>query len=106
MHVPTGRRDRSLGIPPGPSTLENLAGGGNDRMVPIRYHLAMDDLAELRRQLEELRSEHRDLDDVIRRLGERGPFDQLQMQRLKKRKLVLKDQIAQIESKLLPDIIA
>ena len=67
---------------------------------------AMDDLAELKRQLEELRTEHRDLDDVIRRLAERGPFDQLQMQRLKKRKLVLKDQIAQIESKLLPDIIA
>jgi hypothetical protein len=66
----------------------------------------MDDLAELKRQLEELRSEHRDLDDVIRRLAEGGPFDQLQLQRLKKRKLVLKDQIAQIESKLLPDIIA
>jgi hypothetical protein len=75
-------------------------------MVPIRYHLSMDDLAELRRQLEELRSEHRDLDDVIRRLAEGGPFDQLQVQRLKKRKLVLKDQIALIESKLLPDIIA
>jgi hypothetical protein len=75
-------------------------------MVPIRYHLRMDDLAELRRQLEELRSEHRDLDDVIRRLAGGGPFDQLQMQRLKKRKLVLKDQIALIESKLLPDIIA
>jgi hypothetical protein len=75
-------------------------------MVPIRYHLPMDDLAELKRQLEELRSEHRDLDDVIQRLAERGPFDQLQMQRLKKRKLVLKDQIALIESKLLPDIIA
>ena len=66
----------------------------------------MDDQAELKRQLEELRTEHRDLDDVIRRLVERGPFDQLQMQRLKKRKLVMKDQIAQIESKLLPDIIA
>ncbi|HSD34492.1 MAG TPA: DUF465 domain-containing protein [Alphaproteobacteria bacterium] len=66
----------------------------------------MDDLAELRRQLEELRSEHRDLDDVIRRLVESGPYDQIQMQRLKKRKLVLKDQIAQLESKLLPDIIA
>ena len=75
-------------------------------MVPIRYHLSMDDLAELRRQLEELRSEHRDLDDVIRRLAEGGPFDQLQVQRLKRRKLVLKDQIALIESKLLPDIIA
>lgn len=66
----------------------------------------MDDLADLRRQLEELRSEHRDLDDVIQRLAENGPFDQLQMQRLKKRKLLLKDQIALLESKLLPDIIA
>jgi hypothetical protein len=66
----------------------------------------MDDLADLRRQLEELRSEHRDLDEVIQRLAEGGPFDQLQMQRLKKRKLMLKDQIALLESKLLPDIIA
>jgi hypothetical protein len=54
----------------------------------------MDDLAELRRQLEELRSEHRDLDDLIQRMVERGGFDQIQLQRLKKRKLVLKDQIA------------
>ncbi|HXV24242.1 MAG TPA: DUF465 domain-containing protein [Alphaproteobacteria bacterium] len=66
----------------------------------------MDDLAELRRQLEELRSEHRDLDELIQRMVERGGFDQIQLQRLKKRKLVLKDQIAVLESKLLPDIIA
>ena len=75
-------------------------------MVPIRYNRPMDEQAELRRQLQELRTEHRDLDDLIRRLSETGPFDQIQLQRLKKRKLVLKDQIAQIESKLLPDIIA
>jgi len=43
---------------------------------------------------------------VIARLAERGPFDQLQLQRLKKRKLLLKDQISKIESELLPDIIA
>jgi len=61
---------------------------------------------ELRRELEELRSEHRDLDDVIARLAERAPFDQLRLQRMKKRKLLLKDQIAQLESRLLPDIIA
>ena len=66
----------------------------------------VDEQAELRQRLEELRSEHRDLDDVIRRLSEGGPFDQLQMQRLKKRKLALKDQITRLESKLLPDIIA
>jgi hypothetical protein len=63
-------------------------------------------LADLRRKLEELRSEHRDLDDVIARLQEAAPFNQLQLQRLKKRKLLLKDQIIQLESKLLPDIIA
>jgi hypothetical protein len=62
--------------------------------------------ADLRRRLEELRSEHRDLDIVIARLAETAPFDQLRLQRLKKRKLALKDQIARIESKLLPDIIA
>ena len=60
----------------------------------------------LERQLEELKTEHRDLDDVIARITEEAPFDQLQVQRLKKRKLQLKDQIAKIESLLLPDIIA
>jgi len=60
----------------------------------------------LKRRLQELRSEHRDLDDVIARISEQVPFDQLQVQRLKKRKLQLKDEIAKIESALLPDIIA
>lgn len=64
------------------------------------------DQAALRRRLEELRTEHRDLDDVIARIAESVPFDQLQMQRLKKRKLQLKDQIAKVQSLLLPDIIA
>jgi hypothetical protein len=43
---------------------------------------------------------------VIARLAERAPVDQLELQRLKKRKLLLKDQITKIESELLPDIIA
>ena len=60
----------------------------------------------LRRKLDELKTEHRDLDDVIGRLAHQAPFDQLQLQRLKKRKLVLKDLIAKIESQLVPDIIA
>jgi hypothetical protein len=60
----------------------------------------------LERQLEELKSEHRDLDEVIARIAEEAPFDQLQIQRLKKRKLQLRDQLAKIESLLLPDIIA
>lgn len=60
----------------------------------------------LRRRLEALHSEHRDLDDVIARIAEEAPFDQLQIQRLKKRKLVLKDEITRLEDLLLPDIIA
>ena len=57
-------------------------------------------------RLDSLLSEHRDLDDVISRLGEDGPMDQLQMQRLKKRKLMLKDEIIKLKAHLLPDIIA
>ena len=69
--------------------------------------LAMDlDVEALKAKLAALKTEHRDLDDVIVRLAERAPFDQLQLQRLKKRKLLLKDQISKIESELLPDIIA
>ena len=60
----------------------------------------------LREKLAHLRSEHRDLDDVIERIGSDTPFDQLQIQRLKKRKLGLKDEILKLESRLLPDIIA
>ena len=66
----------------------------------------MEDLEEVKRQLAELRTEHRDLDDVIDRLTEHAPFDQIQLQRLKKRKLMLKDQMMRLESQLLPDIIA
>jgi hypothetical protein len=60
----------------------------------------------LQQKLAALRIEHRDLDDVIARIGEQAPYDQLQLQRLKKRTLALKDQIARMESRLLPDIIA
>lgn len=62
------------------------------------------DLAQAR--LDNLLSEHRDLDDVIARLAEEGPMDQLQLQRLKKRKLMLKDEIIKLRAYILPDIIA
>jgi hypothetical protein len=65
-----------------------------------------DDVESLKERLAALRIEHRDLDDVIARLADGGPFDQLQVQRLKKRKLFLKDLIIRLESRLLPDIIA
>ena len=64
------------------------------------------DLDEMKRRLNELKVEHRDMDDVIDRLLETAPFDQLQVQRLKKRKLMLKDQILRLESSILPDITA
>ena len=64
------------------------------------------DVEAIKTKLQALRVEHRDLDEVIDRLIERAPFDQLQLQRLKKRKLGLKDQITKLESKLIPDIIA
>lgn len=60
----------------------------------------------LRVELEVFRREHRDLDDAIHALVERGTADPLTLQRLKKRKLRLKDRIAQIEDRLTPDIIA
>ena len=53
-----------------------------------------------------LLSDHRDLDEVIGRLLESATADQLQIQRLKKRKLILKDEIARLHGKILPDIIA
>ena len=66
----------------------------------------MSDQEALRQELAELELEHRDLDDVIARLTERAPYDQLQLQRLKKRKLLLKDMIATLESELIPDMDA
>jgi hypothetical protein len=64
------------------------------------------DVEALRAKLAALKIEHRDLDEVIARVAEHAPFDQLRLQRLKKRKLLLKDQISKIESEMLPDIIA
>jgi hypothetical protein len=68
--------------------------------------MTADETRELQRRLDVLRSEHRDLDDVIARLAEKEGADQLLMRRLKKRKLAIKDQITSLESALVPDIIA
>ena len=57
-------------------------------------------------RLRQLRIEHRDLDDVINRLQMDLYVDQVQMRRLKKRKLLIKDQIARLESQLIPDLNA
>jgi hypothetical protein len=64
------------------------------------------DRVDLMRRLVALQIEHRDLDDVIRRLGDDPGHDQLQLTRLKRRKLMLKDHIARIERQIDPDIFA
>ena len=69
-------------------------------------NIEYDNQKQIIAQLRQLESEHRDLDDVIERLGEDKPFDQLKLQRLKKRKLALKDEIIKLRSQILPDIIA
>jgi hypothetical protein len=69
-------------------------------------HPANDESGTLRAQLQELRVEHRDLDEAIDRIEGTPPHDDLLLRRLKKRKLHLKDRIAQIESMLEPDIPA
>ena len=61
---------------------------------------------EMKKRLEVFKTEHRDLDAAIDALTGAGSIDQLQIARLKKRKLRLKDQIAIIEDYLIPDIIA
>ena len=62
--------------------------------------------AALAAQVERLREEHRDLDAAIEALRNAGQVDQLQLQRLKKRKLLLRDKLSQLEDQLTPDIIA
>ena len=72
--------------------------------VSTPLDMMTDDVLAVR--LEVLRQEHRDLDEAIRALEEKGTGDQLTIRRLKKQKLQLKDSIQQIEDRLTPDIIA
>ncbi len=64
------------------------------------------EVESLKVRINQLQMEHRDLDDVISRLSQSPAQDQIQLQRLKKRKLLLKDQIAMLERQLEPDIPA
>ena len=68
--------------------------------------LTEEEKAQVRERLHALEIEHHDLDDVICRLAADPRQDQLQLQRLKKRKLSLKDQIQKLRARLIPDIIA
>ena len=66
----------------------------------------MEDQGTLNLRLAERETEHRDLDDVIDQITNSGSFNQIQVQRLKKRKLILKDEILRLRSVLIPDSIA
>lgn len=77
-----------------------------NRIAPMNSPQELNHEDVLRVKLEVLRQKHRDLDEAINALQEKGPSAQLTIQRLKKDKLQLKDQIARIEDELTPDIIA
>lgn len=70
------------------------------------FPLTEEEKAQMEVRLHELEVEHYDLDDIINRLAIDPAQDQLQLRRLKKRKLVLKDQIQRLRARLIPDIIA
>ncbi len=70
--------------------------------LPLSEH----EKVQIEERLQVLEVEHHDLDDVIDRLAIDPSLDRLQLQRLKKRKLLLKDQIAKLRTRLIPDIIA
>jgi hypothetical protein len=68
--------------------------------------MTADNDREVREELERLRQEHRELDTAIAAMTDAANADPIRVQRLKKRKLMLKDRIATLEDRLLPDIIA
>lgn len=73
---------------------------------PVMAEMSEAEAQALRQRIEQLRIEHQDLDDVIDRLVHDPHIDQLQLKRLKKRKLLLKDLIQRLESDLIPDLDA
>ncbi len=91
-------------MPPKDSDID--AQGGSDATPATADDNVDRDLFRKFEKLRQLRIEHRDLDDVIARLSKDPLIDELELKRLKKRKLMLKDMIAHLESKLIPDLNA
>jgi len=92
---------------------KSIKGGIGLYRLRIRHPLVMnenDDLAKqqemLLKKLEQITLEHRDLDEVIEDMVLNPSCDMIKLQRLKKRKLAIKDEIRQLHQRLLPDIIA
>jgi hypothetical protein len=93
------------GVPTGPAAQSD----GSPRAAPAMAEIEDNVDRELFRNIEKLRAlriEHRDLDEVIERLTMDIHTNELQLKRLKKRKLMLKDQITRMESQLIPDLNA
>jgi hypothetical protein len=94
----------------GNGLLAGIAGGRNTcgaaKAAAQRRAMNAEDERELRAELERLKQEHRDLDSAIEALLAVPGYDRLQVQRLKKRKLQLRDRMTTIEDQLFPDIIA
>lgn len=73
---------------------------------PMTPELTSEEIYEIQHKLSELMLEHRDLDEIVDRLIAAGDIEELKIKRLKKRKLQIKDEIARLEDKLIPDILA
>ena len=81
-------------------------GGSDQATMSSGKRLNEEEELHIRQELTELRQEHRDLDAAITAMVESGRIDTIRIQRMKKRKLALKDRISVLEDRLLPDIIA
>ena len=81
-------------------------GGKPTDLTTLSANSGLVNSAELNKWLEDLKVEHRDLDEVIHHLIETGHHDTMRIQRLKKRKLRLKDMMAKLQSELIPDLDA
>ena len=68
--------------------------------------LTDEEIVEIQHALAELRLEHQDLDEIVHRLVADGNIEELKIKRLKKRKLQIKDEVAKLEDRLIPDILA
>ena len=102
--VKTPHANAGAHAPLGPHDILRMPSGGSP--AGPRRELGSEERLELEAELGRLKQEHRDLDNAIEALETMVAGDQLQIQRLKKRKLVLKDRIAAIHDLILPDIIA
>lgn len=72
----------------------------------MSVRLSEEEIEQVKSHLAEMKLEHSDLDQIIERLARDATIEQLHVKRLKKRKLYLKDQIADLENELIPDILA